>query len=150
MVADRLLQRWGVVDDATKWLVAVTASSSAVAGWALWTKPGLEALWAILASVAAVLSVTHAALSIPQRLKHWEGTKKSFVGLRLQLFALREDMSIDSEFDVATFHKRYVTLRDSYRELMSNLGPETMRTKRLERSVQETLNQTIDDQLRGT
>lgn len=40
--ADRLTNRWQKLDEMTKVLVAFTASTSAVTGWALWTEPSSE------------------------------------------------------------------------------------------------------------
>ena len=147
LIADRLLQRWGFVDEWTKWIVVITASSSAVAGWAAWSMSGFDNVWVFLTSIAAISSITHASLTIPERIKRWEGTKKSFVPLRLNFQALREDMSVDPRFDMAVFQKRLDDLRNEYKRLMSDLGPEPLRTKRLETKVYSELNSLIEDQL---
>lgn len=142
MAADVLLYRWCLVDDSNKWLIAIAASGSVVSGWALWNE-----LWVILSLISAVLAITHTALGIQQRIKNWEDAKKSFVDLRLSFAELRQDMSIDPNFNIDAVLGRLNALRAKYREQMSRLGPDTLRTKRLEEKIQAKLNDTISDQI---
>ncbi len=39
MLISALIDRWQIVDETTKVLVALTASGSVVSGWVLWTQP---------------------------------------------------------------------------------------------------------------
>lgn len=105
MVADRLLYRWCFLDDITKWLVAITASGSAVSGWALWgdTNQSLKLAWVLIAGTSALLAITHNALGVQQRIKNWEDTKKAFVTLRLEMDTLRQDMATFPDFDVGQY-----------------------------------------------
>lgn len=149
MIADHLLYRWCLLDDINKWLIAVTASSSAVAGWTLWSEPGLKLAWAFLASASAFLAITHSALGVQQRIKNWEDAKKSFSALRIELNSLRQDMTIDPEFVIENVMKKMKSLRSRYCDQMSRLSPDTLRTRKLEFRIQDTLNKTIADQLQG-
>jgi hypothetical protein len=47
-----LIDRWQSFDEFAKIVIALTASGSAVSGWALWTQPGFRAVWAVLAGLA--------------------------------------------------------------------------------------------------
>lgn len=42
IAAQNLIDRWQIVDELTKVLVALTASGSAVAGWTMWNNPNLK------------------------------------------------------------------------------------------------------------
>jgi len=64
-VADKLIDRWQGVDQVTRALVAITASGSAVSGWALWSKPQFQSTWLIDSGVAALLAILHATLGVP-------------------------------------------------------------------------------------
>jgi len=147
MVADHLLHRWSLLDDINKWLIAITASGSAVSGWALWNNPDMKMVWVGLASVSALLAITHSALGVQQRIKNWEGSKKTFVKLRVELGWLRQDISIDPNFDIDITRNRLDLLRKSYGDEMSRLSPDTLRTRKLEQRIQDRLNDTISDQL---
>jgi len=64
-VATRMVDRTKATDDVTKVLVAVTASGSVVAGWALWSTEGFSIAWTCIAGFAALLSIVHGTLGIP-------------------------------------------------------------------------------------
>jgi hypothetical protein len=81
-LADYLINRWQRVDESTKVLSALTASGTAMSGWALWSQPSFHLLWALLAGVAALLTITHAALAVPGRLKDQAELKRRFASLR--------------------------------------------------------------------
>jgi len=149
MVADHLLYRWCIVDDINKWLIAITTSGSAVSGWALWSDPDYKLVWIGLASLSALLAITHTSLGVQQRIKNWESSKKSFTDLRIELSWLRQDMSINPDFDANETQNRMKLLRKQYRDNMSRLSPDTLRNRRLERKVQNKLNETISDQIEG-
>ena len=149
MVADHLLYRWSLLDDINKWLIAITASGSAVSGWVLWNNPNLKLVWAFLAAISAILAITHSALGVTHRIKNWEDAKKSFVTLRIKLNSLRQDMAMDAEFNIDAILERLRNLRTSYCDQMSKLSPDTLRSRRLEIKIQNKLNDTIADQIEG-
>jgi hypothetical protein len=149
MVADGLLYRWSLLDDITKWLVALTASGSAISGWALWNTTEFKYVWIIFSGISAFLAITHSALSVQQRIKNWEASKAAFVDLRIEFEWLRQDISINPNFDIPECEKRLSMLRQRYRENMSRLSPDTLRTKKLDESTQIKLNKTIADQVQN-
>ncbi len=70
LLADRLINVWRRVDEVTRILAALTASTSAVTGWALWAQQYSRNVWAVLAGFAAVLTILHAhrsGLSLVER-----------------------------------------------------------------------------------
>jgi len=146
LVADALLYRWCLLDDITKWVVAITASGSAIAGWSLWKTEGKIA-WLVIAGVSALFAITHSALGVPNRVRNWEDSKKSFATLRLDLETLRQEMAMNANFDFDEYNSRYLELRRRYTEQMSRVSPDTIRTRKLESSMQDLLNITIADQI---
>jgi hypothetical protein len=148
MIADRLVHFWSVVDDITKWLVAITASGSAVAGWALWSGHGYKEIWLLLSMTASLLSITHSALGIQGRIKTWAENKKAFVILRMEMQAIRQDMTIDPEFDGDAMKKRLESARSNYQAAMSQLSSESFRCEKLELKIQIKLNEVISDQIK--
>src|SRR5947208_8688294 len=78
LTADSLITRWGSVDEVTKVLVMLTASSSAVSGWVLWSQPGYRAFWLLISGIAATLSIVHTALGVPGRIRMHAEDKRRF------------------------------------------------------------------------
>lgn len=142
-VADKLVDRWQGTDDVTKVLVAVTASGSAVAGWALWQDPDLKMFWVLLAGSGALLAIIHAALAVPSRIKDWEELKRLFVSLRVRLETFRHRMEIDPNFPVDEFSKEYVILRSEFGELVPRLKNDILLTRSLRVECQDYLDQKL-------
>lgn len=117
-LADRLIDRWKLTDEVTKVVVALTAAGSAVSGWALWQDPNLKLVWALLAGTATVISIVHAALGVPGKLKDWEDFKRAFVTLRVKLETYRHRMEIDPAFSVKDFTDEYAEMRKEFGELV--------------------------------
>ena len=147
IVADKMLQFWSVVDDVTKWLVAITASGSAVAGLALWNGHGYKELWLLISMVASILSITHGSLGIQGRIKTWAEVKKSFSMLRMELQGIRQDMQIDPQFDTEDINNKFLAVRSTYQDVMSQLSSDSFRTSGVETKAQQKLNEKISDQI---
>lgn len=116
IVADELISRWQLVDDITKVLVALTASTSAVAGWTLWQQSEFKGIWAVIAGAGAIIAIVHAALSVPRRLKDWAETGSNFLSLRIDLETLRERMRLDPQFDIEALTNELMNCRKRYSE----------------------------------
>jgi hypothetical protein len=142
-LADRLIDRWQMTDEITKVVVALTATGSAVAGWALWQHEDLKLVWALFAGVAAVISIIHAALGVPGKLKDWEDFKRTFVALRVKLETFRHRMEIDPNFSVEDFTNDYTSMREEFGELVPRQKNDILRTRALRVSVQRDLNKKL-------
>ena len=118
LVADRLIDRWQLVDDCTKVLVAITASTSALSGWALWSQPGYKVFWMTLAGLSALLAIVHTSLTVAHRLRDWGEIKRSFAGLRIELETLRFRMRFDFEATVKDFKNEFKEYRRRYLEVV--------------------------------
>lgn len=140
LLAAATSRRWLWIDTVTKLLVAVTAASSAVAGWALWSQPGFRELWLIVAGIAAILSIIHASLAVAERVRNWENVGGAFFELRVQMEDFRNRMSIDPEFPIDTFLKHFEALRRRYVETVERSRDDIIQTMRLKRSCQKDVN----------
>ena len=110
IVADKLVYRWQLFDQISKVLIALTASGSAVSGWALWNQPAFRNIWVTLAGLGAVLSIIHAALSVSSRLKEWRDVKTSFVVLRIDFGDFLESHGAEAGLSHRQFHSRIRTI----------------------------------------
>lgn len=141
MTADALITWWGSLDEVTKVLVAITASGSAVSGWALWSQPAYKVFWLICSGVAALLSVMHTALGVPGRIKAHAEDKRRFAALRTDLETFRYRMRVDQDgFDVGQFTKEFLEYRRRYSENTQLVSSDMVRTSRLEVRMQSKLN----------
>jgi hypothetical protein len=141
VTADALITRWASVDEVTKLLVMVTASGSAVSGWALWNQPGYRMLWVVLSGVAALLSIVHTALGVPGRIKTHAEDKRRFASLRTDLETFRYRIRVQQDqLDVGQFTREFLEYRKRYSENVQLLGNDIARTLRFELKMQGEVN----------
>ena len=137
LIADDLITFWSRLDGVTKVLVAVTASGSAISGWAFWNQHTGKLLWGILSGAAAVLSLIDTKLNIPTRIKAHTEDKRRFAGLRTELETFRYSMKIQRDtFDVNSYTKEFLKYRSRYSHSVSEVGNDIARTRRREVKVQ--------------
>jgi hypothetical protein len=146
LVSQEVVRRWQIFDDTTKVLVALTASGSAVSGWALWENPNYKYIWLILAGIGAVLSIVSSALGVTSRLKDWGDLKRDFSMLEVELGTFRSKMRIDPQFDVTQFTKEWVEFRRRYGEVAQRLKSDLVASKRVSKRCQATLNEQLSAQ----
>jgi hypothetical protein len=146
LVADGLINRWGRLDDFTKIIVALTASSSAISGWALWGSSVGKIFWLFCSGVAAILSVVHTSLGVPDRIKAHGDDKRRFAQLRTALETFRYRLQAE-QFEPDKFNKEFVDLRKVYGDDIGLLKNDTFRTRGFEIKIQEQLNGQIADQI---
>jgi hypothetical protein len=147
LLRDRLVDRWQRVDDIAKVLAALTASGSAVSGWALWNQPGFKTVWALLAGFAAILTIVHAALSVPARVRDRAEAKRLFAGLRISLETFRYCMRVDPGFPVEKFLHDFVEYRARHSDSIQLLKNDILITKRMQTKTQAHLNLILREEL---
>lgn len=140
IVADGLVKMWQVIDEVTKVLVALTVSGSAVAGWALWSKPEYSDIWAIIAGLASLLTIIHSTLGVPGRLAEWGEIKSLFAGLRINLETQKFKMTIDPQFAVDEITQEFLKIREAYSDGMQRIKNDILRTQNLRVRSQKDLN----------
>lgn len=142
-LAHGLVSRWTVFDDVVKTLVALTASGSAVAGWALWKEDGFKSAWIVFAGAAAVLAIVHAALGVQARIKVWADLKRDLTVLSNDLETFQMRMRITSEFDIPDFSKEWLELRKRYSEATSRLVTDLLATPGFRERSQDEANRAM-------
>lgn len=144
MAADKMINRWQILDEITKVLVALTASGSAISGWALWSNQNFKYVWLIFAGAGAVLALIHSTLGVPGRLKDWGEIKRWFAMIRIDLETFKYRMTVDPEFSINNFTEEFVDYRKRYSEGIQRLKNDIFRSNRLEKKTQGELNERIE------
>jgi hypothetical protein len=147
LLAEKLLRSWYWVDVWSRLLVAVTASGSAIAAWAVWGQSGLNVVWAVVAGVAALVSVVHSVLNVSNRLKEVSETRAAFLLIRTDTEALRRRMRLNPDFPLNRYATEIERLGKMYADAESKLTVDVFRSRALENAVQVELNALIRDEL---
>ena len=147
LLAEKLLRKWHWADLWSRLLVAVTASGSAIAAWAVWGLAGFNIVWAVVAGVAALFSVVHSVLNVSSRLKELSESRAAFLLIRTGAEAIRRRMRMNPKFTVAKFTTAIERLGKMYAEAESKLAVDVFRTRRLEFRVQDEVDSLIATEL---
>ena len=147
MACEVLLDRWQWLNDVTKVLIALTASGSAVAGWALWQNEDAKLLWTGIAAASALLAIVHSALDVSGRLKSHGDNRRLFAALRIDLETFRYRMQVDPSFPVEKFTSELVKLRERFGQAIDRGKNDIMLTNGLRRRVQGELNERLGDKI---
>lgn len=142
-----LVHRWSIVDMAVKVLVMLTASGSAVAGWALWHEVEYRTIWAILSGSAAVLAIVHAALSVPSLLQEHVRSNKEFFLLRNEIEIFRNGLNLNPDFDLESATNKLEALKRKYGELSALIPNDFLATNRVSHNAQDALDEKIANQI---
>jgi hypothetical protein len=151
VVADRVINRWQIVDDTSKILIAVTASGSAISGWALWNQPGYRLVWTGLATLSAVIGIVHTSLAVAHRVRDWVEIKRSFASLRIELETLMYRMKFDFKAGNREFKREFIKQRRQYLKAVQRLRNDILLRKGLEVTAQRDLDKRLaqDQQTKG-
>ncbi len=147
-IADNLIDRWQRVDEITRALVAITASTSAVAGWALWSKPEFHNSWLVISGIAALLAILHATLGVAGRIKDHAEDKRRFLSLSRDLETFRYEMRINPTFDIAEFSKRFLEFRKRYSDAAQLVKNDIAATHRLATATQLEVNHRLASEIK--
>ena len=148
LTADCLIARWARIDAVIRVLVAITASGSAVSGWALWNQPGYKVGWVVFSGLAALLSIVHTVLDIPGRIKAHGEDKRRFASLRTDLETFRYRMRVEQDqFDVAEFTLQFLEYRKRYSENVQSACEDIARTSRFEAKRQVEVDQRLQNEI---
>jgi len=147
-LADNLINRWQTVDEITRALIAITASTSAVSGWALWARPQFHNVWLIISGLAALLAILHATLGVPGRIKDHAEDKRQFLSLSGDLETFRYEMRINPVFDVAEFSRRFLESRKRYSDAAQLVKNDIAATRRLARATQLQVNRRLASEIK--
>jgi hypothetical protein len=139
LASEALSTRWQIIDTFTSVIVALTATTSAVAGWALWSTDGGKMTWAVIAGAASVISIVHSVLAVPGRIKDQEELRRSFQDIRLSIDTFRRNLEIDlNSMDEA--RDQYERLQAGYQDAMKRTKIEMIYTDTMRAGVTARLN----------
>jgi hypothetical protein len=141
--SQELVGKWQVVDIFTAFLIAVTASSSAVAGWALWAIPAGRVGWAAIAGVATVASIIHGIMGVPRQVKEQEDFRRRFSVIRVdgETYLQQVDAGLDEERARSGLEE----LRKRLALATADVSPSIIFTRRFRCKIQEQLNELLKE-----
>ncbi len=113
-----LIARWKMIHLAISLLIAVTASGSAVAGFALWNRPGWSYLWALLVLLASLAAIVSSTIGVPDRLREQEQSHREFTKVYVGLEGLLMDYRMKKP--LADMQSQFAELRKQYALAMAN------------------------------
>lgn len=139
--SQELVSRWQVIDMTTAFLIAVTASGSAVAGWALWTAPAGKFSWAVIAGITPVASIIHGVMGVPRQVKEQEDFRRRFCVIRVdgETYLQQLDAGLDEERARTALDE----LRKRLAQAVADVSPSVIFTKRFRRKIQGQLNELL-------
>jgi hypothetical protein len=135
-----VLKRWQAFDIITRLLVAITASGSAVAGWALWNDDNYKILWLVVAGIASLLSIIHATLNTPDRVKNYTKLSNVISHVRLDYETFQHELKIYPDFDVDANFNKFKELRSKYQKALESFSPDFLTTDKARHNAQTILN----------
>lgn len=144
LVSGKLGLRWQRIDSPIGILVALTASGSAVAVFTLWSQPGWNVLWGIIAGIASVASIAHSALGVPARIKQQEDLRRDFSKLRVDLETFYDNLSLN--LDAVATEKQYSDLRERFSQLTDRTHPDIAFTLELRKQIQAELDDMLKEE----
>jgi hypothetical protein len=139
-LAEALVQRWKRFDTAANALVSLTASGSAVAGWALWGTASGKAVWAMIAGFAALVSVLHSSMRATTRLKEQEQVRQNFCALRLDADNFRTGLALGVSDET---QKKFEQLTRRFATYRKDGSSDISETRRFRIKIQRQLNRTL-------
>ena len=148
--ADALVNRWQRVDELAKIAVALTATGSAVSGWALWTKGQGTWAWAVIAGAAATLAIIHTALGVAGRVRDWGRLKHHFMNLRYDLESFATRMALDEELSIDEWRRQLMICRERYKQGLGLVPNDIFYTSRLGERMDQRLARELRKEPDGT
>ena len=144
-LANSLVKSWQRWDEIAKFVIAITATTSAVSGWTLWNLPQFKIIWSIIAGSGAIFAILHTNLKVPDRLKDLISVAQYLKGLRINLETFRYKMEVDPNFAIEEFNDEFFRYRDQYSEGFKLLKDDILLTKKRRIKVQEELDAELQD-----
>lgn len=146
IVEDALMGRWTNFDNVSRFLVAVTSGSSAIAGLAFWKDPSVAWMWPVLTSVSAVLAIASKQLGVAEKLRDHPNSRIAFSAIRIELESFRFRMRINPIFPIDPFQKELLALRKRYAEEIKRVKHDVLLTQNLRVKCQTQLNARLSEQ----
>jgi hypothetical protein len=141
LAAEALNERWQNIDRATAFLVGLTTSGSAVAGWTLWSTDSGKLIWVTIAGLASVASIAHGVMAVPSQVKAEEDVRRVFSALRVDLEAFLRELKSGIAGDQSKANAQYDKLKLRLVECMAQARSKNIAfTRRLQEEVRDRLH----------
>ena len=144
-LTNSLIKSWERWNTMAKCVVAITSTSSAISGSALWNLPGFKMYWSIFAGFGAICAILHTTLKISNRLKDLIGVEQQLKGLCINLGTFRYKMELDPNFAIEEFNDEFFRYREQYLEGFLRLKNDLHLTKKRRAKSQEEINVELQD-----
>jgi len=145
--SDHQIKQWMRIDFAMKFVIAITASGSAVAGLALWSSSGGKIAWAVLSLIAALAGIFQSAAQSGSLIKEHTKSNKDFGDLRNELEDFRRELDLDPQYNVSSRNAEFTKLKGKYRDYEKNAPHDWTEAYWAKWKVQDDLNVMISDQI---
>jgi hypothetical protein len=139
-LADKLALKWQRFDYPATFLVTITASGSAITGWALWDTSTGKIAWIVIAGVAALVSCASTVLGVSGRIKLLQDTRNKFSKIRISFEVFRARLSSLDESEA-------LQKKDELIKEYQN-APEKVHDFAINRKFEESVQDELDKDLR--
>ncbi|HZE62661.1 MAG TPA: hypothetical protein VE056_02220 [Pyrinomonadaceae bacterium] len=146
-ISSALADKWLRIDTVVNIVVSITATGSAIAGWALWTQPGWRIGWVLSAGFVSVLSIIHNGIQVPTRLKDQIDYRRQLSKLRVDLETFRQKLEL-GRGTIDMFDEWYIELRNRYAELVNRAPSDIANTHKLRVKIQKEVNGLLEEEIR--
>jgi hypothetical protein len=145
ILSEKLVFRWQRFDELSKVIIALTASGSALSGWALWNQADFKVVWAMLAGIGAILAVFHKSLEVSHKISDWVSSRSQFCLLRFDYEILLNKMRFDPDFSVEECSEDLDDLLRRFAESYQKIKVDAFLTGRLRNKAQDELDTFIQN-----
>jgi hypothetical protein len=146
LYAESNVRSWRAFDTISRLLQLLSASGSAIAGWALWKQEGYRDLWFFLAGAAAIIALIHSVLNVTEKVKEDTLVFSEFKKLRLELERLKSKMQMKISDSLSDYKKEYFAILERFGTASALKRPDSLLSflfgKRSER-IQAELNRIL-------
>jgi hypothetical protein len=143
LYAESAVGSWRSLDSVSRLLQLLTASGSAIAGWALWKQEGFKEVWMILAGAAAVIALFHTVLNVSENVKEETLVYCEFSKLRLELERLKSKMQIKAYETLSEYKKEYFAVLERFGTASALKKPESILFRNRPERIQTELNKKL-------
>lgn len=143
MLLDRLVNRWLHLDIFFRLIVAVSASGSAISGWAIWSQPDGKVVWIIISSIAALVAVIYGTIPINQLIKDGNTSHSEFSRLRTKFEQLIMRFKMDEGENLNKHAEDLKVLINEASDLWGKSIRFPMIGRKLREETQSDLNQIL-------
>jgi hypothetical protein len=141
-ISDALLDFWSRFEAISAFLIAVTATGSTIAGWAVWQTQRGIVIWGVFSGTASILALISGTFQIPGRVKTQNELSSAFrdIGIRAEdLFDTIRGLTVQE------IEKQLAVLEREYRDALKRTQRDIIMTRRWRARLQKLLNERMEE-----